>query len=189
MLRTQLVYTGLVGMPAVNSLFWTGTGPTQAGQAAASTNDFAADLANNLAEGVTVDVDNTCVEINEATGEIVQYYSVTGGTYAGAAPFDPLPIGTSMVLGLQTNAVVRGRRLQGRLFLPGLSEDAVADQGIFQPTYVTVIDGIAADTLAGGVAVQVVWSRPTDAGGDGSSAPVSVYSSKQIPSSLPSRRR
>lgn len=189
MIRIDVVYTGLEGMPAVNGLYFAGDNQTAADEAAAAVSGWITDLQPVFSTSVSVDVSNTATQINEATGTIVDFHAVDGATIQGTSTADPLPIGTSAIFRFRTNAVVRGRRLQGRVFLPGMTESMVPAGGVLDAGGIAGLILTAAENLGGPSGVHVVWSRPVDGGPAGTTAPVTVYDVPAVLTSLRSRRR
>lgn len=189
MLRVQIVYTGLAGMPAVNNVYFEGSGPVLALGAAGLVSDFVNELTPFLSDDVTVDVSNIVVEINPASGETIEFHEGTGLTVQGEAVVDPLPVGTSAVFQFRTGGVVAGRRVQGRIYVPGMDEGVNGPGGLMTASIPPILGPAASTTLGAGNPVHVVWSRPVEGGRAGSTHPVNVYAVSRVFSNLRSRRR
>lgn len=121
--EVRVLYTGGPGMPGTNTLF-------------GSTNDSDIDdlrdalddlyglwALNHMATGLTVTIPAEGNKINSATGEL------SGGWTSGSpivnnggATGERVPLSSQLLVQLKTDSVVSGRRLRGRIFLPGATE-------------------------------------------------------------------
>lgn len=190
MIRILITYTGLEGMPAVNTLHFAGTGQTAANEAAVKANNFVQAMKIYISSSVQITIDQVATEVNFLTGEIVAFYGISGTATVGTDSNQPLPIGTSLLCTFQTGNVVRGRRLQGRIYVPGMTEGLPAPTtGTLAPASVVTLSGVLANTLGGTGAQFLVWSRPVVDGPDGQVGQVTQYGVSRILSNLRSRRR
>lgn len=189
MIRIDVVYTGLQGLPGVSSLYWAGDSQAVADDAAAATVDFFEAIQANLTPLMQVDVSNIAVGVNEEDGVLFDFLPVIGTTINGTGVDEPYPIGTACVFQFKTATIVRGRRVQGRIYVPGFTEGNDSGTGVLDPGNVTGLSTIAANTLGAATGVQVVWSRPVEGGAAGSIAPVVTYGVSEVFSNLRTRRR
>jgi hypothetical protein len=141
-------------------------------------------------DGLTIDFDPICIAVEATTGVLTGAFvgtdpaSVTG-TEAG----DPLPAQTQGLVRLATSTVVGGRRLRGRIFVPGPAEARNDSSGLPNSTYTSgLTSGFAAMLTAGATASSpVIWHRPT-AGAGGTHGLITGVSAAPTWSVLRSRR-
>lgn len=157
----------------VSTLFTTYWGDTSivgstalATEASARVRAFFNALAAVIKSTSTLTIDPTVIQINSGTGEAT-------GAFTGSAPAavtftgstDALPLSTQALIRLQTGVFVRGRALKGRIFLPGLMEnantDGVGPSGTVLTTLNTAV-GLLGTTVVSSID-QLVWHRPNDA--------------------------
>lgn len=190
MYRVTVTYAGLEGMPAVNTLHFAGNGATGATGAIQKVNAFVSAIKPYVVSAVTISAGTVVEEINPATGELIAFYGVSGASATGTDANNPLPIGTSLTVALQTNTIIRGKRVQGRIYIPGMSEGLpIPAQGTLSSQSVATLSAAVADSLGSGAGpVFCVWSRPTDnqAGND---CPITTIAARRVLTSLRSRRR
>jgi hypothetical protein len=194
-LRTRSTFT-LAGMssPALITAYWDSTGAavgllaTEAvARVRACFNAMNAILIAGSLYSPSLIVD----EIEETTGAIVN--QVTAGA-PGAIAFtgtgDPLPYQTQGLLGFGTATFISGRRLKGRMFIPGFGE--LSSAGAPPVPSAAAITAMNNGAAALGTTIltatnQRVWSRPQP-GRPGLSAPVTTRSISPVWAVLKSRR-
>lgn len=172
-LRTAAQLTGTASVePGFTSLWWlpgtTGGSTADATDCLDRFSDFWISAASAVADEYTVDFDPICIAIEATTGALTGAYVGTDPTsVVGSASGDNLPRQTQGLVRLSTATVVGGRRLRGRLFVPGPVEDSNDGAGLPTSTYVTDVTTAASTLLAAGAtaSVPVVWHRPTDGAG------------------------
>lgn len=154
---------------AANALmthYWDSTGAAPAAlvtEAIARVRASLAALTSVINLSTTVVINSTADEIEETTGQIV---GQTTGSPAAALAFTSanayLPLQTQGLLILSTGAFVGGRRLKGRIFVPGLSQNTATAGGDPTPALLTAIAnaGAALGTTVLTPMNQRVWSRP-----------------------------
>ena len=133
-------------------------------------------------------------EVEETTGAIVnQITAAAPAATAGLSAGLPLPLQTMMVAQYQTATFIRGRRLRGRSYIPGLTVGAMGAAGL---PVAAVVNAVAAWNTALGTTIltpmnQRVWSRPVKLPvfRAGLSAPVTVRSVNGQFAVMRSRRR
>lgn len=159
MLRVTTVISGLAGAPAFSTLHWLGSGPVDAGNAAARTRAFWLNYQPLWAQAITCTVNPGVLEVDEVDGEITAAYSTGVTPFAGSnIANDPVPAQTQALTTLFTEQYYFGRRVSGRIFVPGLQDG--------NNTGGRVATGGVGTAAAGGLVaalqdVQVgVWSRP-----------------------------
>lgn len=189
MIRIDVVYAGLAGMPAYNFFYYRGNSQAVADAGAENVGAFLLGLEPFMSDNVTYDISNVATQINPENGDQTAFYAVTGTSGAGDATVDPLPVGTSANLRFRTAGVVNNRRVTGRVFLPGWDEGTNGPNGVITPTILPVIDTLAQDTLSSPEGDHVVWSRPVEGGRIGSEHTVTTYTLSDVFSNLRTRRR
>lgn len=125
-----------------------------------------------LRSGLTITLENEIPIVDIATGAVVDFQTI-GEThsYAGNGTAEPLPPATQMLIEWKTNTVAGGRRIRGRTFIGGLTEDhstdgvpATVPAGIVQDEADTLSAesmGIYSPThhVAAGPTGALVWSQ------------------------------
>lgn len=138
--------------------------------------DFLDALAPVIGDGTTVAVANEGVEVEDTTGQLVGAWSHSTQYFTeGLEPEQPLPDASMALIRTETGQIIDGRRLRGRMFIPGLTTTAMANGNMAQATYDTMMS--ASGPLVSGLLGLVVWGRPRAATGNlpsriGGSAPV-----------------
>jgi len=175
-LRTAAVVRG-TGLPGngFTSLWWN---PGTVGGSTADATDclarfrtcwlgFAADISTTI----TIDFDPICIAVEATTGTLTGAFVGTDPTsVVGTAAGDVCPYQTQGLLRLSTSTVIAGRRLRGRLFIPGVPEAQNAAAGVPSSGYVTDVTAGGGTLLAAGATASaaVIWHRPQ--GGAGGAA-------------------
>lgn len=124
-------------------------------------------------------VSGTVDLIDEVTGDLIDSTAGTDYPVLTIATDAPLPPANQLMLRLGTATVVDGRRLKGRIFLPGLTEAASSGAGVVDPAVVGAVSGELATWVSGVGAQPVVWHRPkaateTEPASPGSKAPITT---------------
>ena len=167
---------GAAGPQCLLTTYWDSTGAAVgalATEAMARVRAAWAALANAIPSSSTLSFDPLLDEIEESNGNIV---GQVAGTLPAAVTFtnanDPLPYQTQALVRLDTGVYIGGRRLKGRIFIPGASEDRNT-AGAPIAAYLTQLNSFA--TALGTTVVtpmnQRVWHRPVNGFG-GLSQPV-----------------
>lgn len=158
-LRMRTAWTGVQGTPLLSTHYFE---RVDSGSAAS-----AADAVAALWTGMESCIDNALdwtVEpfvgvIDSATGTLVGVDSIAGGNSgSGASSSETLPFASQGLLTLATGAVVSGRILKGRTFIPGPCEGN-NDHGVPDSTYLSTLSAAANDMLTSPDATLLVWSR------------------------------
>jgi hypothetical protein len=114
--------------------------------------------ASIIDNAVTWEVGPEVPEIDETTGVLSGVTSVVAGTGAGTAVSDALPPSTQGLVRLQTGDFVAGRRVRGRIFVPGVTEATNSSGGAPDAGALLAMgDAATALVAAGGI---LVWARP-----------------------------
>lgn len=159
-MRVRTIATGVAGAPWYVNTYWSLEGARNASDSANRMRLFWDSLKLGLATGVTYQVDPEVAQIDAFTGEVENIFEVNVAPVAGGAGVPALPFFTQGMVRLNTNGVVRGRRVQGRIYVPGVAQQGTAN-GQPPPTFVSGMQTAAALLLAApDNALPVVWSRP-----------------------------
>jgi hypothetical protein len=180
--------------PGFTSLWWA---PGTVGGSTADATDCLARF-RTLWEGVkaimsttvTIDYDPICIAVEATTGALTGAFAGTDPlSSTGADSGDALPRQTQALLRLATSSVVGGRRLRGRLFIPGMVETSNTSTGQVVGTTVSTLTTAGSTILAAGATASapVIWHRP-EAGAGGVSALITGVSCATTWSVLRSRR-
>jgi hypothetical protein len=162
MIRIRTALDIVPGNPMVSTMYFDSTA-TDPPTAASAVSDFWDALAPLLGTALAYQVEGTCEFIQDTTGNLVG--SDTTGTFAaenGSAGGNLLPYATQGLIRWGTGAIVNGRVLKGRTFIPGLTEDANT-AGYPLAATVTAINVAAGDFIAAAAGFGV-WSRPVATG-------------------------
>jgi hypothetical protein len=152
--------------------------------------------ASVIATGTTFTPTLLVDEVDEVTGAIVnQVAAAAPAAVSGALAATNLPLQTMGLLQFQTATFIAGRRLRGRLYIPGLTVNSVGAGS--NPTAATITALAAFNTALGATVVtatnQRVWHRPKRVGGGapsgGLSAVVATRSVSPSYAVMRSRRR
>lgn len=185
--RIRTLSTGVAGAPFYTNIYYdTATGSAQqcADRVRLFWNQFATLHVNGLVHTVQPDV----AVINEFTGDVTGIETVTVTPVTCTRAGDPLPSYCQALVRMRTDGVVRGRRVQGRIFVPGWTED---NNAAGRPTGTGILTAGAILRDAGTGARPVVWSRPLTVFGTavaGSAHAVTDFSGSSTWSVLRSRR-
>lgn len=193
--RQRSVFTpGSGGGVALCTTYWDSTGAAPAAMATeilARVRAGWAALATTLASGSGVVINPIVDEIDEVTGNLVNQQAGTppsGVAFSGAG--SRMPPEVQICAQFFTSTFIGGRRLRGRLFIPGLTVGSGTTSGAPTGALVTAVTalGSAYGTTVVTALNQRVWHRPV-AGAGGLSAVVTSRSSASTFSVLRSRRK
>lgn len=157
--RVRTIFSGVAGTPWYSNLYFDADGVTPTAQENVDDTDaFWTAMANLIDNAISWTVGPEVPVLDETTGTLVGVTSVTAGTGVGTAAGDALPYATQGLVRLATDDFVAGRRVRGRIFLPGIDENFNGPSGVPTSTFLTTVQG-AIDGLiaAGGL---LVWARP-----------------------------
>lgn len=194
-MRSAATLTGSAfAEPGLTQMWWS---PGTVGGSTADATDILArfracwEAAKSLIDQtITIDYDPICIAVEATTG-------VLTGAFAGTDPSstvctgtgDALPRQTQGLVRLQTSTVIDGRRLRGRIYVPGPLEAANTATGIPSSSYTsTITAGFATIFTPGATGSNaVIWHRP-QAGSGGNAAVITGVSTATTWSVLRSRR-
>lgn len=184
-MRAAALVTGSAApLPGITQTWWA---PGTVGGSTADATDILARfraawlaIAGLMEPRVTIDFDPICLAVEASTGVLQGAFAGTDPTsVTGTATGDPLPLQTQGLIQLGTSTVISGRRVRGRLFLPGVVEGDNTSTGVPSGTYrSTATTAFGGLTTGGGTSSQlVVWHRPQNGVGGASPLVTSVSTS------------
>jgi hypothetical protein len=144
--KVDIVWSGLPGLPGFSQLYF----EHQAGNAtsiASAVKTFLTAIAGGSWTGLTAQIQPEQTIIDVTTGEPVSLEAATPQAAVNfTATGTPLPFQTQVLLRLATSQYNAGRRLRGRLYIPGamVGMDTNGDLG---PSWVTMYNSAAAALL------------------------------------------
>jgi hypothetical protein len=145
------------------SVLWFGTSTAVASQRTAL-GTMLGSVDGGLDNGVSWSIRQSGREVDDATGGLTGVWSdAASHTGTGGVAGEPVPDAAMMLFRWHTDHIVNGRFLQGRTFIPGLSDGNMVD-GNLSSAQVTNMASFGQTLIA--AAVQVgVWHRPTSGSG------------------------
>lgn len=184
-LRTAAVLTGAsFTSPGFSSLWWN---PGTVGGSTADATDCLArfraiweSFKSIIDPTVTFDYDPVCIAVNDATGVLTGAFTGTDpASTVGTGTGDVLPHQTQALIQYGTSSVFNGRRLRGRLFVPGMLESSNTSAGApAAGTLSSITTGAATIFTPGATAsAAVIWHRPVAGAGGGSALITSATTS------------
>lgn len=123
--RVRTSWAGPGGSPWLTTLYYRIVASNnQAGADAArsKTINFLNQQITAVHTSVTLALDQTVDVLDEATGALTGSFTVAAFGGAGTATGDLLPLTTQGVLRINTSTILNGRRLRGKIFVPGYTE-------------------------------------------------------------------
>ena len=194
-MRSAAILTGaFFTEPGLTQLWWS---PGTVGGSTADATDILARFRacweaqkSIIHQNVTIDYDPICLAVEATTGVLTGAFNGTDPTTTvctGAT--DPLPRQTQGLVRLGTSSVINGRRLRGRLFIPGPLEAANDASGLPTSGYTSSTTTSFASMLTAGATASapVIWHRP-QGGSGGASALITSVGTATAWSVLRSRR-
>ena len=116
------------------------------------------DMATAIGDDYTLQVEQVVYTIDSTNGQPTASASVTSSPVSGADSIDPLPGNVNGVVRLSTPLFVAGRQLQGRLWVPGPTENNNTN-GKPTSTYQSFILAAVVDNIVTPANGLVIFSR------------------------------
>lgn len=159
-----------------NNLYFSATDPADALACKEQVVDFWAGCQVFMHSGVSWALDPLVPVIESTTGDTLNVYDVGAAAGTGTAAGEPLPPSNQVLVRLGTNGIVNNRRVQGKIYIPGLVE-SINENGRVSTATITALTALLGNAFDGtGDEDLVVWSRPVDGGRPGSIHPVQTTS-------------
>jgi hypothetical protein len=151
-------FTGPAGTPWLNALYFDVAAGTSVA-AASAVDTFWGSARADIDSDVTLTRQSDVRQINEVNGQLEAIESVAPFSAAGQEVGETSPTVLQALIRWRTEVTFDGRLLQGRTFVPGLSESSLVN-GVLAPSHQTTFQN-AANALIGTVtAALVIWRRP-----------------------------
>lgn len=189
--RTSLL--GLAGGTGLSTCYFAGPGDVDASialEGAKRVRAFWNSMAALMGTGIQAQVQPQVDALDPATGQLDDSFGVTAQTVVtGSATGDYLPPSNQLLVQQHTGAVVAGRRVNGRINVPGLTETNSGGGGApsTTATAAAATAGALLNTLILTACSNVVWHRPKNGSG-GSAVLVTSYTGSPKFAVLRSRR-
>jgi len=158
-LRIRTAWTGVQGAPYLSTHYFTRVDSSSAASAADAVAALWDGLADTMQEAVDWTVEGFAAVIDDTTGALTGLDPISGGNSgSGTASASLNPLVSQGLLRLQTSAVVSGRILRGRTFLPGSVESYNAT-GAPEAGYISAVNAAFDDLMAVPDAELRIYSR------------------------------
>jgi hypothetical protein len=157
--RVRVFFTGGTGGNQVCTQHFLDAVPATAQGASDALGDFFADIKGYISDDIRMTVDTEVLTLDVASGTTIAATTVTPRTFLGEDGGDPLPWQTQGLVKFPTGVFVGGRRLTGRLFVPGPCEGQNTG-GVPNAGYIAALQS-AADTLSGWLSYNQHVYSPT----------------------------
>jgi hypothetical protein len=158
--RVRTVWTGVAGVPYYTTHYFTDDATlTTAQDAVSAVNTLWTNLASIIYNGLTWTVDGAVARINAADGALVGQWGAAGATGVGTDAGELLPRQAQGGVRLDTGAVVSGRLLRGRTFVPGACETRNGPTGVPTAAYIASLSTNFQALVADAGNELLVWSR------------------------------
>lgn len=160
--RVRAIWTGVAGAPYYSSFYFT----NEATQVCVDgVLGFFNQFSNRITNLMSIQVEDEALIFDETDGTVLGVEALTGGTVAGTAADEQLARATQMLLKFSTDGIVNNRRVQGRLYMAGLTS-VVNFNGRPAAANIAELTAAYADNLQVAAIRDTnahrVWSRPTD---------------------------
>jgi len=150
-------WTTIAGGGRVSVFFFTDGNPIASQRTALAT--FLGSVDGFLHSSTTWVIRTSGRELDDATGALTgTWTAVTGHGGIGGGSTGPIPDASQVLVRWKTSAIVAGRFLQGRTFLPGLDRANLTD-GNLTSSVQTSMSSDAQGLASAGVGLSV-WHRP-----------------------------
>lgn len=177
MLRVTTVMSGLAGAPYYSTQYFEGSTQGEADIVAEAVFDFWTGLLGFITNGLSIQVSPEVDSLDVPTGLVQDTFTVESIAQVSGGNA-PLPKATQGLLRARTSEFVAGRRVQGRIFIPALANDAQLG-GVPSSGFLTSLGTAGANLITNSGAGQAwsIWHRPSAQGAsDGSLHPVTSTS-------------
>lgn len=163
-------WDGVAGAPYWTTLRATTVGTTSAQDLADAWIDFLNTIDIYYVNDLTANVLPEVTVIESTTGLLTGTETVTGAAIPGVSTGEMLPRTTQALLRFQTDTILVGRRLRGRIFLPGFNEGTNADNGAPDTAVAASVTSEISTLVTAMAGELVIYSRTHLSGGAVTSA-------------------
>lgn len=141
MLRVTLTWSGTPGSPYYTVLHFDGNDATAAGNVRSGMAAAWAPILPRMTDDLVMDWDGTVFVVDETTGQITNAFTGSAVTFDGSSTGEPAPWAVQGLITHKSAAYVAGRRLTGKIFVPGLDEDSW-NNGSMNPTTALLLEDV-----------------------------------------------
>lgn len=159
--RIRAQAAGHTGGPWMGTWFFDSAAGTEL-QAATAVRTFLAAIAAQFRNSITWTFDPVVDTLSEAGALLSSTAISPPATVTGSGTGDMLPAATQGRVIWQTGAIVNGRRLVGRTFIPGMIAGTQTATGAVQPATISAVNTAANALATAANCDMVVWSRAHD---------------------------
>ena len=158
--RVRTVFTGVAGSPFYNNLYFGTIADVINPQACVDAVDVAwTTLTSIMRIDLIGAIEAEVPIIEDTTGEIQSVVSTTGGVVDPTSAAEPLPTASQGLVRISTNTFLNGRRLRGRIFVPGLTE-ASQSTGVPNASTITSLAAMGMSLINDANTNLVIYRRP-----------------------------
>nr|CRY97443.1 hypothetical protein [uncultured prokaryote] len=159
-LRVKTSFTGYPGTPYYNSLIFDGTEVSVDPDLCDYVEAFWTQLLLGSAPTLAFEIDNGVEVFDPGTGEITSVVTGSGGDGVGAGIGEYLPPATQGLLRLSTGTYLSGRRVAGKVFIPGIVDGSGhnAPEVGFQSNTISALNALILATAESNP--LMVWAHP-----------------------------
>lgn len=158
MYRVRTLFTGGIGAPYLNTLYFDDTGGLTAANANADVGTFWNAVKSVIQNTYTFATQPQVDHIDPATGHITSSVAVTPVTATCTGSSDQLPPANNGLVQIHTGNYPAGREVRGRIFIPGPGEIS-STNGVPTAAYISTVGTAAAALQASVISDLIVWSK------------------------------
>lgn len=154
--------TGPTG-PAVSTFYFlpsSSVSSTEAQAAVDKVRDFLVPFKPAILATFTWTIQAQVDVLDALTGDLLQWFTVTSRTDGGSGTGEQLPSANQALVRLSTAGVRNGKRVRGRIFLPGSTELASDSLGHPAGAWLSGVATAMTSLTTGSTPSAVVWARP-----------------------------
>lgn len=164
--KVLINWTGFIGAPGYTNLYFRNATPGIIDQsvvdnAVSKVEALVTAIRPVLPNTVTIGTNASVEEINDATGELVAFWTGTVAAPVVGGQLAAYSAASGAVMNWSTNTVRNGRRIRGRTFIVPLGGSSFDTNGTLDSSELTILQNAAtALRAASGAARLVIWARP-----------------------------
>lgn len=176
MLRVTTVHNGLPGSPYLTTFHFRNDGGEVNQDIISAVDQFWESCNTSIANGNSAVTQGLVLQVNEVNGDLIGEFSGAPATALGTDSASDTWTAKQGILKLRTVEFNDGSRIQGRIFIPGVTTDS----GIQVPdsAYKADVEGAAALLQTGSATLGLpwcIWRRPRLAQPDGTPARAGTF--------------
>lgn len=171
-LRYRVTHTGIAGTPYL-STFHADSTVTTASALRDGVQAFWASTADRRVSDLISLGEAQVDELDPGTGALIGSSAVASFNVPATGSGSAAPAATQGLLRIGTNTILGGRRIEGKLFLPGVRQNDVTGLGLVLLAYRTAYENAAADLRSATGNGWCVWTRAN--GGTVTTSQASVW--------------